>query len=916
MFIQRLCCALLVTFVAAFSLNINAQSLPEGVSKRSTVEGITEYRLPNGLAVLLFPDETKPLVTVNMTYRVGSKHENYGETGMAHLLEHLLFKGTPSIPDLSAQMNRRGFKMNGTTYFDRTNYHETFTANAEYLDWALRMEADRMVNSFIAKKDLDSEMNVVWDELRRGENNPSRVLTQRMMAAAFDWHNYGKPTIGAPSDLENVSIEKLQAFYKTYYQPDNAVLTVAGRIDETKTLALIVEAFKAITKPARQLPKLYTVEPTQDGERRVTVRRVGDATTVAALYHLPGASHPDSAALAVVTNVIGTEPSGRLYKQLNEPSLAANSYAWTNTLAERGVLNVGAQIEGKQTLAAAEAALLRATESVKSVSLEELQRAKQEYEADFNQVLKSTEAIAIALSESIGHGDWRLMFVQREAVKKVQAADVIRVAGAYLKADNRTVGIFIPTDKPNRALIETPPNATAVADATIFAAPRKQGERFNPTPAALETRTMRTKLAQGAPFTTLHKQNRGDAVTLQIQLRWGTSDAINAAKSKEASSWVSDMLMEGSEGLSKEALNDALNQLQSTLSVSGNATGANLNIVSDQANLLAVMKLLDTVLKKPAFDAAAFERLRSATLAKLSSQLQDPEAKSDETIAQRHNIDRGLTPADWRYQRSTEQTIAATQALTLAQIKQAYRDFWSTRNANASAVGTIPDGLKPALENLLNNWSASPAAAKQAYLRPLNMHMATSPFSTSIQLNDKTNAVYAAQGSFALKRSDLDYWPLQIASYILGGDPFTSRIGKRVRVVEGLSYSAGSRVQVDTMDNRAIYDAYASFAPKNLVKVQLAMKQELARLLKDGITASELADTQAFLLQNLEQQRASDAYLAGHLLYQRDMTYDFNIQSQHLERIQAATLQTVNAALRKYFTDLKLIEVSAGDWKK
>jgi zinc protease len=916
MLITQLCSALIVAFFAAFSPTINAQALPDGVKKQSTVEGITEYRLPNGLTVLLFPDETKPLVTVNMTYRVGSKHENYGETGMAHLLEHLLFKGTPNIPNLSAQMNRRGFKMNGTTYFDRTNYHETFTANAEYLEWALRMEADRMINSFIAKKDLDSEMNVVWDELRRGENNPSRVLTQRMMAAAFDWHNYGKPTIGAPSDLENVSIEKLQAFYKTYYQPDNAVLTVAGRIDEASTLALIVDAFKTVAKPVRQLPKLYTVEPIQDGERRVTVRRVGEETTVAALYHLPGASHPDSAALAVLANVIGTEPSGRLYKQLNEPSLAANSYAWTNILAERSMLNVGAHIEGKQSLVLAEAALLKATESVSSISLDELQRAKQEYEADFNQLLKSTEAIAIALSESIGHGDWRLMFVQREAVKKVQAADVIRVAGAYLKPDNRTVGVFIPTDKPNRAVIDAAPNASTIADATIFAAPRKQGERFNPTPAALEARTVRSALAQGMPFTTLNKQNRGDAVTLHIQLRWGTSAAINAAKNKEAANWVSEMLMEGSEGLSKEALNDALNRLQSTMNIEGSATGATMTLVSDQTNLLAVIQLLDNVLKKPRFDSAAFERLRSATLAKLNSQLQDPEAKSEEVIAQRHNIDRGLTPADWRYQRSTEQTIAATQSLSLTQIKQAYHDFWSARNANVSAVGTIPDGLKPALENLLNNWSASPAAAKQAYLRPLNSHMATSPFSTKIQLNDKTNAVFAAQGSFALKRSDVDYWPLQIASYILGGDPFTSRIGKRIRVVEGLSYSAGSRVQVDTMDDRAIYNAYASFAPKNLTKVQLAMKEEFARLLKDGITAIELADTQAFLLQNLEQQRASDAYLAGHLLYQRDMAYDFNIQSQHLERIQTATLETVNAALRKYFTDLKLIEVSAGDWQK
>ncbi len=902
------------------SFALAAQPLPDGVTKLSTVEGITEYRLPNGLAVLLFPDETKPLITVNMTYRVGSKHENYGETGMAHLLEHLLFKGTPSTPKLSEEMNRRGFKMNGTTYYDRTNYHETFNASPEYLDWAVRMEADRMVNSFIAKKDLDSEMNVVWDELRRGENNPGRVLSQRMMAAAFDWHNYGKPTIGAPSDLENVSIEKLQAFYKTYYQPDNAVLTIAGRIDEAKTLALIVDAFKGITKLSRALPKLYTVEPTQDGERRVTVRRVGDATSVAALYHLPAASHADSAALAMLANVLGTEPSGRLYKQLNEQSLVANSYAYINPLAERSVLNVGAQIEGKQTLAGAETALLKATESVKTISADELKRAQQEYEADFNQLLKNPETIAIALSESIGHGDWRLLFVQREAVRKVQTADVARVAATYLKPDNRTVGVFIPTEKPNRADIPAAPNATAVADATTFAAPRKQGERFDPTPAALETRTVRSTLSQGTPFITLQKQNRGDAVTLQIQLRWGTRAAINAAhnasKGKEAASWVAPMLLEGSEGLSKQALGDALSALKSTLNITSSPVGATVSIVSDQANLLAVLKLLDTVLKKPAFDAAALERLRSASLAGLAAQLQDPESKAGEAIAQRGNIDQGLTPADWRYSLSTEQTVAATQSLSVAQLKQAYRDFWTTQHASVSAVGTLPDGLKPALEAALNSWSASPTAAKQPYERQANPHVANTSFANRLQLNDKTNAVFAAQAAFKLKRSDTDYWPLQIGSAILGGDPFTSRIGKRVRVTEGLSYSAGSYINVDTRDDRAVYAAYASFAPKNLAKVQTAIKEELASVLKDGITAKELADTQAYLLQTLEQQRASDAYLAGHLLYQTEMGLNFNLHTQHRERIQNATVDSVNAALRQHFSGLKIIEISAGDWTK
>jgi zinc protease len=186
-------------------------ALPQGVERVTSVEGIVEYRLATDCGL---PDLSKQTITVNITYLVGSLHENYGETGMAHLLEHLLFKGTPKHPDVPKELSEHGSRPNGTTWLDRTNYFETFQANEPNLDWALDLEADRMVNSFVARKDLDSEMTVVRNEFEAGENNPMRVLMQNTLAAAFLWHNYGKSTIGARSDIENVSIERLQAFYR------------------------------------------------------------------------------------------------------------------------------------------------------------------------------------------------------------------------------------------------------------------------------------------------------------------------------------------------------------------------------------------------------------------------------------------------------------------------------------------------------------------------------------------------------------------------------------------------------------------------------------------------------------------------------------------------------------------------------
>src|SRR6266851_5376858 len=284
--------------------------------KVTSVEGITEYRLENGLRVLLFPDPSKPTATVNVTYLVGSKNEKYGETGMAHLLEHLVFKGTAKRTDIWKELKDHGAEFNGSTWYERTNYFETFAATDENLRWALDMEADRMVNSRIARKDLDSEMTVVRNEFERGENNPGRVLEERVVSTAYLWHNYGRSTIGARSDIEKVPIERLQAFYRSYYQPDNAVLAVAGKFDETKTLAWIKEIFGAIPKPSRKLIPTYTEEPAQDGEREVVLRRTGDAQAVMIAYHTPAGSHPDSAALEVLSAVMSDPPSGRLYKAL------------------------------------------------------------------------------------------------------------------------------------------------------------------------------------------------------------------------------------------------------------------------------------------------------------------------------------------------------------------------------------------------------------------------------------------------------------------------------------------------------------------------------------------------------------------------------------------------------------------------
>jgi zinc protease len=447
-FLSLILCLALLAFPV-----LGQSTLPPGVSRHASVEGITEYRLANGLRVLMFPDPTKSTITVNITYMVGSRHEGYGETGMAHLLEHLMFMGSKNHPDIKKELSDHGARPNGTTSFDRTNYFETFQATDENLNWALSMEADRMVNSFIAKKDLDTEMTVVRNEYESGENSPTGVLQKRVLSAMFDWHNYGNVPIGARSDIERVPIERLQGFYRRYYQPDNALLVVAGKIDEPKTLALVHKYFAGIPKPAEKAPATYTVEPVQDGERSVVLRRRGETQALLAGYKVPAGAHAEFPAVMVATRILGDVPSGRLHKALVETKKATSAAMFAFQLREPGMAFLLLDLRKEQSLDEARQTAFKVIDDVKTSKFtqEEVDRIKQQFERNFEQTINDSERVALNLSEWQAMGDWRLFFLSRDRMRKVTPADAQAAAEKYFIESNRTVGVFIPDDNPVRA---------------------------------------------------------------------------------------------------------------------------------------------------------------------------------------------------------------------------------------------------------------------------------------------------------------------------------------------------------------------------------------------------------------------------------------------------------------------------------
>jgi len=835
---------------ALFIQTSSAQGLPAGVSQVRTVEGITEYRLANGLQVLLVPDDSKPTTTVNMTYHVGSREENYGETGMAHLLEHLLFKGSKKHPTVWAEFTKRGLAANGSTWFDRTNYFASFASNEDNLRWYLGWQADAMVNSFIPR---------------------------------------------------------LQAFYRTYYQPDNATLIVSGKFDPEKVLRWIAADFRAIPKPVRKLPKQYTLDPVQDGERSVTLRRVGGVPLIFVGYHVPPGPSPDFAAIDLLNLVMGDTPSGRLHKRLTEKQLAAATYAFAEGLAEPGFTLFGAQLAPGQDVDKARAAMLETLESVATepITDEEFKRAQAKWLNDWDQAFTNPEKVGVSLSESVAQGDWRLFFLQRDQVKALTREDVQRVATERLLQNNRTVGQYLPTDKPVRA--PAPAKVDVAAELKTFKPQQAAAavESFDATPANIDRRTERFDVGN-LKVAVLPKGSRGGAVRAVMTLHFG--DEKTLAGTNDLPSFVAELLEKGTATLSRQQVQDRLDALKTELSVSGSGGAVSIGLQTRREHLAEAVALVADLLRHPAFPEDALDELKRQSLAAIEQNRREPGALASNTIARHGNpYPRG----DVRYARTFDEMVQDIQGITNAQVKAFHQRFYGLQRAEFGAAGDIDvPALKAALQAGFGDWRGG-----EPYTRVPDPIVPIKPERFMVATPDKQNANFLARLEVPLTDTHPDYPALSMANYLLGGGG-NSRLWKRIRETEGLSYDVRTGVSWNTQEPNSAWTASAIFAPGNQPKVEAAFNDELAKALKDGFTAQELAEGKNGLLSFRRLSRAQDNVLASTLASNLHLGRTFEVSQKVDDALSKLTLQQINDALKRYVKPDSLVKVFAGDFRK
>ena len=902
---------LVVLFAGLLASNIASGKLKEVAS----VEGITEYALDNGLRVILFPDPSRPTTTVNITYLVGSRHEAYGETGMAHLLEHLVFKGTPKHPDIPQELTDRGARPNGTTSFDRTNYYETFPATDENLKWALDLESDRMINSFISADDLESEMTVVRNEMESGENNPSRILRQRVLSIAYLWHNYGQSTIGARSDVENVPIERLQAFYRKYYQPDNAVLVVAGKFDEKFAKKQIERKFGSIKKPdrrgANRIYPTYTKDPVQDGERTITLRRQGDSQFVMAAYHVPPGPHEDFAALDILTHALSAPPSGRLHKALVETELAARVGAFAYQLNEAGPLMAYAEVREGGSIDKAwetmQATIYDTAQGRTPVTDEEVERAKTYYQNSIELMFNNSQAIALQLSEWSSMGDWRLLFLYRDQLALVTTEDVQRVAATYLKSQNSTVGFFIPTDEPDRAEIPEAPDVAALVAGYKGKEAVKAGEAFDPTAENIEARIVRVTLDNGFKLAMLPKETRGGNVNVSLQLLFGNEKQLENLAT--VGSLTGGMLMRGTSRLSRQQLTDEFTRLKAQGGVSGGVSAATGSVQTTRENLPAVLRLAAEVLKQPAFDAEQFAELKQQSIARIEAQQSDPSALANERLNRHMNR---YPPGHPNYSSTMAERIAAIEAVELQQVVEFHRNFYGADNGHMAVVGDFdPEEIKDLVQEVLADWQ-SPAS----FERIEQKHFDIPGEQFVIETPDKANAVFMTGLAIPLRDNHEDYTALVMGNFMLGGGFLSSRLATRIRQQEGLSYSVGSQFSADSEDVTGSFFAYAIYAPENASALQAAFDEELDKVINTEFGKKEVEDAISGFIEYQKNLLTSDRTLAGYLAKGLYLGRTMAWRAALIDKIKLLTPGDIREAMARHIVPGNMSVVVAGDFSK
>ena len=897
-----------------------------GFAHVKTVGTIDEYTLKsNGLQVLLMPEHSSPTLTVMVTYRVGSRNEVTGTTGATHLLEHLMFKGSKNHTrekgnNVDQLLERSGALYNATTSLDRTNYFAN--VGSEHLPVLLGMEADRMRNLLLREDDRRPEMTVVRNEFERGENSPIQALYKELYQTAFVAHPYHHSTIGHRSDIEKVSIAKLREFYDTFYWPNNATITIIGDFDSAKTLELVKKSFGAYPHSPKPIPVVYTEEPEQNGPRRTIVKRAGQLGVVAVAHKVPSSTHADFAALALMSAILTDGKNSRLYKAITNKNLSTGVEADLSIVADPSLHVVFVPLAPGAKHDEVEAILVQEIERLKKdgVTDVELKSAAAKNAADAAFKLDGSFGIAGNINEFISAGDWTLFYGLDEAIKKVTAADVQRVAQKYLLEDSSTTAWFVPTQAasapaggggagPKPGLKVTP------AGGPFYYRAPGQNEGMAPALAGAKdgvTRGGGASAANGSKMAPNVQRSKvagidfiayptgvKDVVTVRASLPAGK--ALGAAGNPAVPTLTGMLLDQGTKTQDKFVIAEKLEAVGASIQFAVATDVLNISAKSLKKDAPMVLGMIAEQLRTPAFSAEEFAKAKKQMAGAIKRSLESTDFRAadafNRTTYPLGHPNRNVSP---------DGMLAAIETATLDDVLAFHKANYGPAAMTLVMVGDLDvPALQGEVARAFGGWTGG-----QAVVRAAQLAAPVSGAKQDVVMEGKTSVSVVMGQPSGLRYSDPDYQALRLATAILG-DGFTGRLMANVRDKEGLTYDVRSLLQND-MFNDGDWRLSGSFAPALLDQGIASIQRQLKLWYDKGVTPVEVSARKSNVIGAFKVALTTTEGMAGTLLAAVSRGYGVTWLDELPAKVDALTTEQVNAAVKKYLKPETMVLVKAG----
>lgn len=858
--------------------------------------GFSAYRLDNGFRILLVPFPAAATTRVELLVKAGSKLEGYGETGSAHLLEHMLFKRAGRHGDLKQALNALGATWNGTTNADRTNYFSTVPAVPDKVDALIRLEADRFLRPGYTAADLASEMSVVRNELERNDNEPASVLRRALQRQSFFWHGYGRPTLGARSDIESIPVARLEAFRKRYYRPDNAVLIVSGKFDATRVLRVAAAAFGPAVRPAEPLPGDWTREEQRGGQQRSRLFLPLGKTMLGVAWRLPGLADRQSAALELATATLCADGASGFNRWLGE--------------GRQTVLTVDCQIDAKTDYSllvasltaeqGADAAQLAALLSGRleqiarsGLTADRLERARLRLHNAYRQATLSHENVAASLSRAETAGDWRLHFQRRDWLGEIALPEVNQALRRWLVANNRAEVWLLHADSPADAPQEAPVSGAALAAQLAGRDWASQVPAADPLPTTLaelaaQVRQPRLLSLPEARVALLPRHNAGERAFLSLSFDYGNPAALSG---RGAACELASALLDP---VGRGPLGRVLKQRLDGWSARATFNLTTITLDAPAEHLLPALREVLAVWRSEQPGAERLDERKRARLAALQASREMPGSVAAQQASLRFD---NYPPGHPNKPLPADDAGAAVSAVTLADVQACLDDFRGRGPARLAVVGPFDDAaletigaaiaeLPPAREP----WQRQPEPAAPASVD-------TTPI--VVALPQKPNAQVFGQAVLPLTEDDPDLPALRLAVHLLGGDS-DSRLRARLREQEGLAYFAGASLVTGEDAPRAGLSLSASVASGQAERALEMLREELARALREGFSAAEVARGKAALAASQALRLGNERALWGLLQASLRNGRDLPAQIARQARLGALDVDEVNAALRRH----------------